>query len=282
MKTLKKFSVIDKPEDITAALQQDGAVIVEGLLDKNVLAAVTADMRPHLDAADPKIKHLNPALDAFFGDCVRHVTGFAGKSTAFAEEVMCHPLLLSICDAVLLPSCASYQLNLGHVMDRGLGAEQQWLHRDEDVWVHCPSPRPELQVATMVALVDFTEENGATCVIPGSHKWAKDKEAAEEDKVYAEMSAGSAVIYLGSTIHGGGTNKVDQWRTGLHLSYTLGWLRTEENNSLAVGPEAAKSLSLTAQKLLGYGVHDAIDDAGGYLGMVDMQDPIKLLKDNRL
>jgi ectoine hydroxylase-related dioxygenase (phytanoyl-CoA dioxygenase family) len=96
------------------------------------------------------------------------------------------------------------------------------------------------------------------------------------------MKPGSAVIYLGSTLHAGGANTTNQWRRGVHMSYCLGWLRTEENNVLAVPPDVARELPPRACELLGYGVHDAIDDLGGYLGMVDMHNPRDMLKDGRL
>ncbi|MGT2433649.1 phytanoyl-CoA dioxygenase family protein [Cupriavidus basilensis] len=113
------------------------------------------------------------------------------------------PLYLALCDHFLLPNCADYQLNLGHLMERGPGAQAQMLHRDEAVWVHYQRPRPELQLATVVALVDFTRENGATIIAPGSHRWPEEREATDADLVCAEMPAGSAVIYLGSTMHAG-------------------------------------------------------------------------------
>jgi ectoine hydroxylase-related dioxygenase (phytanoyl-CoA dioxygenase family) len=134
----------------------------------------------------------------------------------------------------------------------------------------------------MIALVDFTRENGATAVVPGSHLWPPERQPLEEEIAYAEMPAGSAVIYLGSTLHAGGNNDSTGWRRGVHMSYCLGWLRTEENNVLAVPPEAARKLPRRAQELLGYGVHDAIDDLGGYLGMLDMHSPADLLRDGKL
>ena len=92
------------------------------------------------------------------------------------------------------------------------------------------------------------------------------------------MPAGSAVIYLGSTIHGGGANTTSaSWRRGVHMSYSLGWLRTEENNYLSTPPEVAARLPRQAQELLGYAVHDSIPRGGGYLGMVRMQDPVELM-----
>ena len=80
-------------------------------------------------------------------------------------------MLLALCDRVLLPSCARYQLNIGHLLQRGPGADEQWLHRDESVWSDVPRPHPELQLASVIAFVDFTRDNGATRVVPGSHRW---------------------------------------------------------------------------------------------------------------
>jgi ectoine hydroxylase-related dioxygenase (phytanoyl-CoA dioxygenase family) len=100
----------------------------------------------------------------------------------------------------------------------------------------------------------------------------------DDDKIaYAEMPAGSAVVYLGGTIHGGGANSTDVARRGAHLSYCLGWLRTEENNYLSIPPSLAATLPRQAQELIGYAVHDSIPRGGGYLGMVRMQDPVELL-----
>jgi ectoine hydroxylase-related dioxygenase (phytanoyl-CoA dioxygenase family) len=200
---------------------------------------------------------------------------------------MCHPLLLDICDQVLAPSCARYQLNLGHLLQRGPGSDEQWLHRDELVWSDVPQPHPELQLATVIAFVDFTKDNGATRIVPGSHRWP-DRQLPPMDQLlrqppepeqiaYAEMEAGSAVVYTGGTIHAGGSNVTDIPRRGAHLSYCLGWLRTEENNYLSTPPAVAATLPRRAQELLGYAVHDGIPRGGGYLGMVRMQDPVELL-----
>ena len=279
MATIDRFPSAARFDEVADALDRAGAVIVEGLLDAGLLGKINRELDPLVEAADPAMKHRTPELDAFFGPFVRHVSGLAGKSRSFAEEVMCHPLYLSLCDRFLLPLCADYQLNLGHLMDRGPGAERQLLHRDQAVWNYFPATDQEIQVSSVVALVDFSRENGATLVVPGSHRWPRDRKPAESEVACAEMSAGSAVVYLGSTIHAGGTNATaDQWRRGFHLSYTLGWLRTEENNVLAVPPEIARELSPRAQSLVGYGVHDAIATQGGYTGMLDMRDPGELLR----
>lgn len=269
--------------DLVAALGEDGAVVIEGLVEAATLARLNAEVDGAVAAADPAMRHLNPLVAGFFGTRTRHVAGLASKSRTFATEVLCHPTLLGICDAVLLPGCAEYVLNLGHIVDRGPGAEPQLVHRDELVWVHVPRPAPTLQVASMIALSEFTAGNGATLLVPGSHRWAWDRQARPDEFAQALMPAGSAVVYLGSVLHGAGGNRTrDEWRRGLHLSYLVGWLRTEENNVLATPPEIARELPERAQRLLGYGVHDAIANMGGYCGMVGLRDPIELLREGRL
>jgi ectoine hydroxylase-related dioxygenase (phytanoyl-CoA dioxygenase family) len=272
-------------DEIVALLDELGAVAIDGLLDGDRLARLNADLDPLLAAADPAHDHafVNPAVAYFFGERTRHVTGVAGKSRVFASEVMTDPVLLGVCDGVLGGNCARYQLNLAHVLDRGPGSEQQLWHRDELVWIHLPVPHPEVQVASLIALADFTADNGATRVVPGSHRWERDRLPLDDEVAVAEMSAGSAVVYLGSTIHAGGANTtVDRWRRGMHLSFVVGWLRTEENHYLAAPPDAVRGLPRAAQELLGYAAHDAIADGGGYLGTVELQDPAELMADGRL
>jgi ectoine hydroxylase-related dioxygenase (phytanoyl-CoA dioxygenase family) len=281
--TLRMLKATDPISEIGAALASDGVVMVSDLLRPAAVRALSDEVAPHVEAADPTMRHLNAAIGDFFGTKTRHVSALAAKSPTFATELMIHPVLLGVCDHVLLPSCARYQLNLGHLIVRQPEAQAQPLHRDEDVWVHVPRPHPELEIATMTALVDFTAENGATRVVPGSHRWERGRRPSAVEIVDAAMPAGSTVIYLGSTLHGAGTNTTaGTWRYGVHLSYTLGWLRTEENNYLAVPPAIARGLPVTAQEILGYAVHDAIADAGGYLGMVGLQDPIELLASGEL
>jgi ectoine hydroxylase-related dioxygenase (phytanoyl-CoA dioxygenase family) len=280
---LRRFDAGKPVADLLAALDDDGAVVIEGLLDAATLARLNSEVDAAVAAADPAMKHLNPAVAGFFGTRTRHVAGLASKSRTFATDVMCHPTLLALCDAVLLPACAEYVLNLGHIIDRGPGADAQLVHRDELVWVHVPRPAPTLQLASMIALSEFTEENGATRLVPGSHRWPWERQPEPGDFAPAAMPAGSAVVYLGSLLHGAGANRAPgTWRRGLHLSYLVGWLRTEENNVLATPPRIARELPERAQRLLGYGVHDAIAKLGGYCGMVGLRDPVELLREGRL
>ena len=280
---LRRFEVSDPLPELLKGVEEDGAIAIDGLLDVDLLARLNDELDVHLEAADPGMRHLNPVVEGFFGDRTRHVAALASKSRCFAEEVMCHPTLLALCDELLLPACANYVLNLGHVIDRGPGAVAQLVHRDEAVWIHVPRPAPTLQLACMVALGEFTQRNGATRLVPGSHRWPVERQPLAEEFAEAAMPAGSAVIYLGSTLHGAGTNSTQEsWRRGLHMSYVVGWLRTEENNVLATPPEIARNLSERAQALLGYAVHDAIEDMGGYAGMVEMRNPVELLREGKL
>jgi ectoine hydroxylase-related dioxygenase (phytanoyl-CoA dioxygenase family) len=308
---IPRLTAADPILDVVTALEESGVVRVDGMLDADVLARFNAEIDEHLEAADPGRPLMNPVIEGFFGKHTRHITGVAAKSRTFVDHVLCHPVLLGVCDAILLPSCAKYQLNIAHVLDRGPGAVQQLLHRDELVWVHLfhgssgqrqgssgqrqggsgqrqggswkSRPHPDVQVASIIALGDFEAENGATRVIPGSHTWPLEREPRLDEVVAAEMPAGSAVLYLGSTIHGGGPNTTtDRRRRGMHHSYTLGWLRTEENHYLTTPIEVARTLPRQALDLMGYSAHDALMSGGGYLGAVDTADPLDLMEQGRL
>ena len=277
---------VDEPTDhLIGALRNDGAVIVEGMLSDDVLSRFNAELDPLLEAAakGDERRFINDAIGWFFGAQTRHVTGVAGRSRVFATELLTHAIYRAVSDAILLPSCSRYQLNVAHVLDRGPGSDPQFIHRDEDVWIHLQRPHDQVQLASVIALMDFTADNGATRVAPGSHRWEIGRMPTDDELVAAEMPAGSAVIYLGSTLHGGGANVTsDVFRRGMHVSYCLGWLRTEENQYLATPLEVARTLPRESQELLGYAAHDALAAGGGYLGAVEVQDPVELIAAGQL
>lgn len=278
---LPRFARSADRSEILAALEETGAVIVESLLDEQSLQGILTEVQAHVEAADPEMRHINDVLQTFYKG-VRNVTGLASKSPTFVDTVLLDPLLLGVADDVLLPNCASYTLNVAQLMAREPGAEQQWLHRDEEVWSFLPDPHGHVEVSVVVALCDFTRENGGTAVVPGSHRWDRERRPEAHEVLYADMPAGAGVIYLGSTIHAGGTNVTDRARPGVHMSYVVGWLRPEENNCLATAPGIARRLPRRAQELVGYGMHDAAAIGGGYLGVVDLQDPADLLASGEL
>jgi ectoine hydroxylase-related dioxygenase (phytanoyl-CoA dioxygenase family) len=285
MADLARLHVGTPITEIVAAMERDGAVIVTDFLSFDVLERFNRELDPLLGNARPGHggEFVNDMVAAFFGDSVRHVAGLAGKSSTFVDEVLVHPVYEGVAAAVLGAVCEQHILNIGHVMDRGPGAQRQYLHRDQLVWHHVPASTGEIQVSSVVALDDFTADNGATVVAPGSHRWPWDRRPTESELVVAAMPAGSAVLYLGSTIHAGGTNSTtDTWRRGIHVSYCAGWLRTEENQYLVTGPDRVRTMSAQARKLLGYTAHDGTTTGGGYLGTVELAGPERLLDAGRL
>jgi ectoine hydroxylase-related dioxygenase (phytanoyl-CoA dioxygenase family) len=192
------------------------------------------------------------------------------------QQLVAHPLVLDVADAALWERKSTFQLHLTQVISIDPGAPAQQLHRDH--WCfdffHFP-PEVDVELATIWALTDFDEENGATRVVPDSHR-TTGMNYTETDTEPAEMPRGSVVFYLGGCVHGGGANRSDRVRTGVNVDYALGWLRQEENQYLSVPPEIARTLPEPIQRLMGYGL-------GAYaLGYIDdARDPIELLRGER-
>jgi ectoine hydroxylase-related dioxygenase (phytanoyl-CoA dioxygenase family) len=132
------------------------------------------------------------------------------------------------------------------------------LHREEDPFTFFPLPRPNLVVATMWAITDFRADNGATLLVPGSHRWSPERELAPDEVVPAEMPAGSVLFWLGGTLHAAGANVAEDWRYGVILTYSAGWLRQEENQYLDVPPDVAERLSPELRRMIGYGMIGAL------------------------
>lgn len=256
-------------------LERDGAVIVEDILNPDLLACLNSELDQYVAKVDPGLR--NPTTEDmidFYGLSTIRIDGLPAKSEAFLD-VMLLPQLCETADHFLLSNCKDYLLNTGQLIQIGPGESSQELHRDESAWDEqtsvLPWPRPPLQIEAMFALTDFTAANGATQVVPGSHHWPLDRKAKPEEITRAEMKAGSAVFYLGTAIHGGGTNETtDQHRRGMFLGYVVGWLRTEENTFLTVPVEKVRSMPVRVQELLGYKAHGAI-------GVVDVGSPMVLL-----
>ena len=273
----------DDPNAIAERLLEDGAVIVRQLIDAATLDLFNAEIDHML--ADQQVHervYMNDTVKAFFGSQTLHMSGLAGKSPSFRAHILCHELLVAMCDRVLRPNCATYQLNFADVMDRGPGAPAQLFHRDDGIWPYLPPLGFPLEFATMIALGEFTPEMGSTRIVPGSHRWSRDRQPLEHEIAPITLEPGDAAFYLGSTLHAGGANRTDRRRRGMHLSYCLGWLRTEDNNYLSTPIELARTLPRAQQVMLGYGLHDGIEVNGGFLGAVDWRDPVDLMAEGSL
>lgn len=280
--TLQTLPRSTPTSQILEVLKEEGALIVEDFLDQNTLAAFNREIDTELNAQQPDRRFMSDIYDHFFGQRTRHLTAIAGRSPVFRDQILLHDLYHELCDDILLPNCAHYQLNYSHIFEICPGGRRQPLHRDGLCWPQLQELPYEIEVASILALTEFTAENGATLVVPGSHRWSMGRELRYEDAVPAVMKAGSALLYLGRTAHAAGANTTSgDWRRGMHVSFCLGWLRTEENNYIATPLQQVRDFSPEVQQLLGYRAHDAAP-LGGCLGVYNMLDPVTLMAQGRI
>ena len=261
--------------EILAVLAQDGGVIVHNMLSPQVVANLLSELAPQSETSQVGPKSDNKNVNHFWGQQTKRFTRLAQRSQTFADEVLVHPILTGVADELLKPYCASYWMNTGQMMIVMPGGAPQYMHRDSDDWpAMCSPTAPPCQISCMFALSDFTAENGATRVAPGSHLWSDYSRQATDDEItQAVMPAGSGMIYLGKTLHSAGANKTEsEARFGMHLSYVLGWLTPEEAGCLGVTEDRAKTFTKQQQQLLGYRCYDASDLNGGRLWTVDYED----------
>ncbi|MCG8653659.1 MAG: phytanoyl-CoA dioxygenase family protein, partial [Pirellulales bacterium] len=215
----------DTPLDMfTEILERDAGLIVDNLIPEPLLTDIRSELSSILNGADT-------GQDDFSGFKTKRIGALIAR-TPSCRALAAHPLLLSLADRVLGPFCEGFQLHLTQAVSIGPGEGGQMLHRDRGLWGgHIPR-RIETQLSTVWAITDFTEDNGATQVVPGSHLWDKNRQPEAHEIVSAEMSAGSVLIYTGTVLHGGGSNRTDGHRIGALLHYTLNWLRQQENQYL--------------------------------------------------
>ena len=244
--SLRSYDRNADSRDIIEALRRDGAVIVREQVHPKTADKVLHELRGRFDSEGTIFEN------DFNGYKTLRVNGVLERSRASAELIG-HPRVMEVADAILLPHCLNYQIGSTTGIEIAPGEGQQVLHRDDDIYP-VRIPGMETQLSAMWALNDFTTENGATCVVPGSHRM-NEMYSNENDVVQATMPKGSVLFYLGSTVHGGGANRSDRPRAGLINTYSLGWLRQEENQYLSVKREIAMTYPEHIQRLMGYQSH---------------------------
>jgi len=249
-------------DDIVAALEADGCCIVDGLLTPAEAAAARASLVEVL-------AHTPEGRNDFEGYLTKRVYAVLAKTRAFDAPAI-HPLVLGVVERVLGPA----QLSAPTGIQIGPGEKAQVLHRDQSIYPLPADFRPVV-LNTMWALDDFTEENGPTRLIPGSHRWGDRWPTDDEEQraVHAVMPAGSVVFYVGTIWHGGGANRTDQPRLGVILEYVSAWLRAQENHILAVPPEVTETLPDRLQELLGYNIYPP------FVGYVDGRHPRRYIRE---
>ena len=246
-----KHVSIDTPiEEILNILDEDAGLIIDNYLNQDNLEFIKNDLKPYLEVT-------KNGQDEFTGFETKRVGALMARSKT-CQDLALDPFINQMADSFLGPHCESYQLHFTSAIQIGPGESSQILHRDRGVWGGYIPRKIETQFSTVWAINDFTKENGATQVVPGSHKWHKDRQPLPEEIAYAEMKAGSVFIYTGSVLHGGGTNNTDEPRLGVFLHYAPSWLRQEENQYLSCPPEVAKDFSPELRSLIGY-------SKGGYV-----------------
>jgi ectoine hydroxylase-related dioxygenase (phytanoyl-CoA dioxygenase family) len=253
------------PEAATKILGRDGCVVIDSLVAADVLAQVRREMAPFSRAN-------SGGTDSFSGRDTKRTGALIARSPTSRELVM-HPLVLGAVGEVL-KDATSFHLHLTQMIAIGAGESSQPIHRDQWAFDFFSFPQGyEVQTNTLWAMTDFTEENGATRVIPGSNHFEDKKEFRIEDTECAEMKAGSVLLYTGAVYHGGGANRSDTVREGLNITYARSWLRQEENQYLTVPHDVARDLPEPLLRLMGYA-------RGAYaLGYIDdLRDPIEALR----
>jgi ectoine hydroxylase-related dioxygenase (phytanoyl-CoA dioxygenase family) len=253
-------------QEIAAALRQDGFVIVDDLVPPQLMDQIAEELDDYIDDTPN-------GRDDFVGRLTRRTGALIARSPASRELVM-HPLVLSVAGEMLKKATA-YQLHLTQVISVYPGETAQPLHRDELAWDFFPFPEDyDVQCNTIWAMTDFTKENGATRVIPGSHK-VFDKQGSdytEADEARAVMTKGSVFFYTGKVYHSAAPNNSDMVRQGINITYAVGWVRQEENQYLSTPLEIAKTLDDDILKVMGYQMGGA---AVGYVS--DFLDPLSVV-----
>ena len=246
-------------DEIVSALQEDGYVIVERVLDGERVAAMKAELQQVLQTTPT-------GRNTFEGFATKRIYRLFGKTRIF-DDLAIHPVMLGVLDRVL----GHYQLSAPTGIQIGPGEPAQVLHRDDSIYP-LPEPHGEVVLNTMWAFDDFTSLNGATRFVAGSHRWSRDRQPAEDEPVVrTEMPAGSVAFYTGSILHGGGENRSELPRLGVILEYVAAWLRPQENHVIGVPPEVVATLPEALQELLGYNIFPP------FMGYVDGRHPRRFL-----
>ena len=245
-----------------ARLDQQGFTVVEDAIPSALVTELTDAL------AEVQMEHNFGYRDtAFEGTRTMRIYNLLAYHRAF-EKIPVSPLVLSIAERVLDPEL---QLSSLSAICPGPGQQPQPLHGDSQL---IPLPRPHIPIAlnAMWALTDFTEANGVTRVVSGSHRFDHNPEYGHVyETVCAEMPKGAVLLWNSALWHGGGENRSDERRDGIACYYCAGWVRQQENQQLGISMARIKQFSRRLQELCGFSVYR------GIYGHIDNHDPIELL-----
>ena len=261
---LHHFAPTADVSDIVAHLRHWGYAIVDDVVDQTLLDRLETEAAPYIEASAA-------GRDAYDGRFTRR-TGALIARCPTARDLVMHPTVVDTVKG-FLDHVTSVQLHLTQIISIEPGETEQKLHRDQMAFDFFPFPVDyHPQCNTMWALTDFTIENGATQIVPGSSSMS-DAEAADVPIGRAEMRRGSVLFYDGKVMHGGGANTAGDVRRGVNITYAVGWVRQEENQYLACPADIARDLDDDLLRMMGY------QDGAFALGYVgDQEDPLAVLR----
>jgi ectoine hydroxylase-related dioxygenase (phytanoyl-CoA dioxygenase family) len=247
-----------------ARIARDGYTILEDAIDPGLVEALSADLL-RLEGE----LGVRPARNDFEGTRTVRIYNLLVHGPLY-EGIPVHAGVLPLVEAVLDAGCLVSSLSSISI---DAGETPQPIHADDQV---IPLPKPHVATVcnTMWALTDFTEANGATRIIPGSH--LRDHSPVygrHYDSIPAEMRRGSVLVWHGSLWHGGGANRTDSRRVGIAMNYCAGWIRQQENQQLGIPRDVAQRFSPRLRELVGYGVYNKL------IGHIDRKNPVQLLGD---
>lgn len=243
-----------------ARLAEDGFVILPGLIDAGEVAALVDALAPY--EADRPL-----GRNDFEGTRTHRVYSLAAKGEAFLRLAE-HPRVVAILDELLLPNwllstCQSIRLHPGETA-------QPW-HTDDGFYL-VPRPRARLAVSAIWAIDAFTADNGATRLIPGSHRWGHEHpDELTHEEVPAIMPPGSVLLFDGALWHRGGANRSGGTRLAISPQYCQPWLRPQESQLLIMPPDRAAACTPRMRAMLGYSIHPP------FIGQVDGMNPVRLV-----
>jgi len=247
-------------DEVVEELERTGYAVVPDVLDDPEVDAVRAALAPEFDLG---YRGRNP----FEGHETQRVYCLVAKSRAF-DRLILDPLVLDVTGRVL---GENFLLTATLAIKLEPGESAQDAHTD-DGFYRIPRPRPPVSLSTLWAIDEFTADNGATLLHPGSHRLGA--AIRREDllpAVTATMSPGSVLVYYGTLVHAGGANTSDGDRLGISIQYAAAWARQQENFMMAIGVDGAKALPERLRELIGYSIHPP------FMGMIDGRHPKKLL-----
>jgi hypothetical protein len=260
--------------EIMKIVREDGGVIVKGLLSPEVVRAFNHEIDEHLNAINAGSTHDDQFTKDFHGDNTKRLTNLISLSPAFRRDVLDDDVIHAMVGAQLLPTADTFWMTTAQVIEIGPGNKAQMLHRDLENYspfVGMGPQGPEVACNCLIALTDFSEDNGATRVIPGSHHWPDFSDRGQpEDTVPALMDAGDALFFSGKTAHGGGANVTsNEYRRAVAMAFNTGWLVPEEAYPFLIDLPTVRTLSKRVQLMLGFRSHQNPSHGGPGLWQVD-------------